>query len=134
MAAAEPLKTQLPGSRSVVAVRCQRTRKKDGHTVDETRYFVSSALPTAYEAAGWARLVRGHWGGVEIRNHWRKDALLLEDKTRSRNPNMVGALILLRNALLGLLLDFAGDAPMPAAVERIRRNHWLALRLIRKGL
>ena len=132
--AAEPMQTQIPGSRTVLAVRCRRTYKKSGHEEDEIRYFVSSALPTAYDPAGWARRVRGHWGGVEIRNHWRKDALLLEDKTRSRNVNLVGALIMLRNAVLGLLLHFAGDAPMPAAVERIRRSHWLPLRLICKEL
>ena len=39
-------------------------------------------------------------GGVEIRNHWRKDACLFEDKTRSRKPHIVGNLILLRNLVL----------------------------------
>jgi len=48
----------------------------------------------------WLGLVRGHWGGLEIRNHGRKDAGLLEGKTRSRNPMVVGALAMLRNVLL----------------------------------
>jgi len=46
------------------------------------------------------QFIRGHWGGVEIRNHWRKDACLLEDATRSRNPNIVASLAMLRNCLL----------------------------------
>jgi hypothetical protein len=126
--------TQMPFSRSVVAVRCLRIHKKNGKRRDETRYFVSSASPQAYTPQQWDRFVRGHWGGVEIRNHWRKDALLLEDKTRSRNVNLVGVLILLRNATLHQLLHFAGDAPLPAAVERLRRNHWLSLHLITNKL
>ena len=124
----------MPGSRSLVAVRCRRTYKKSGRHQDEIRYFLSSTDPTARTPAEQARLIRGHWGGVEIRNHWRKDALLLEDKTRSRNVNLVGALLLLRNAVLGLLLQIAGDDPMPAALERLRRNHWLTLRLISNKL
>ena len=45
--------------------------------------------------AQWHRLIRGHWGGVENRNHWSKDAIWREDATRSRNPNLVGNLALL---------------------------------------
>jgi hypothetical protein len=33
--------------------------------------------------------VHGHWAGVENRNHWRRDACLGEDRTRSRNANVL---------------------------------------------
>ncbi len=69
---------------------------------------------------------------MENRLHWRKDALLLEDKTRSRNPNIVGALMLLRNAILPLWLDFADDHNVRAAVEAICANRTLALRILRQ--
>ena len=46
--------------------------------------------------------VRNRWAGVENRLHWRKDACLREDATRSRNANRVGALALLRNALFAI--------------------------------
>jgi hypothetical protein len=46
--------------------------------------------------------MRNHWAGIENRLHWRKDACLREDHTRSRNPNLVGALALLRNALFAI--------------------------------
>jgi hypothetical protein len=56
--------------------------------------------------------------GVENRNHWRKDACLFEDKTRSRNPNIVGALILLRNVVLRYYADHVEMyTSLPAFVE-----------------
>ncbi len=56
----------------------------------ESCFYVSSASADRYTAKQWATLIRGHWGGIEIRNHWRKDACLFEDKTRSRNPDFGG--------------------------------------------
>ena len=49
--------------------------------------------------------IRGHWAGIEIRNHWRKDACLREDKTRSRNPNIVAALAMLRSCMIFFLAE-----------------------------
>ena len=62
----------------------------------ELRYYLSSYQIKEKTPKRWMGLIRGHWGGVENRNHWRKDACLFEDKTRSRNPNIVGALVLPR--------------------------------------
>lgn len=65
-------------------------------------------------------LIRGHWGGVEIRNHWRRDACLGEDKTRSRNPHIVANLALLRNALLKVIADHKpDDLCLPAFCEAL---------------
>jgi predicted transposase YbfD/YdcC len=47
--------------------------------------YLSSLIPQS--ATRFARLVRGHWGGAEIRNHWVCDALFEEDSTRSKNLN-----------------------------------------------
>jgi hypothetical protein len=80
-------------------------------------------------------LVRGHWAGVENRNHWRRDACWLEDRTRSRNPNIVGALALMRNALLALAqpeLDHHGS--LPAFSEAVTARPHLALNLLRARL
>jgi len=57
---------------------------------------------------------------------------LLDDKTRSRNPAIVGALMLLRNAILPLPLDFAADRNVRAAVEALCANRRLAVRLTRQ--
>jgi len=48
-------------------------------------------------------LIRGHWAGVEIRNHWRRDALWGEDRSRTRQPKALANMALLRSALLVLL-------------------------------
>jgi hypothetical protein len=64
----------------------------------ETRYYLSSAEPAERTDAQWQDLVRGHWGGVEIRNHWRRDALWGEDRSRTCNANALANLALLRNA------------------------------------
>lgn len=65
------------------------------------------------------RLIRGHWGGVEIRNHWRKDACLFEDKTRSRNPNIVATLAMMRNVLLFFFSNQDIHSNLPGFVEAI---------------
>lgn len=111
-------------------MHARRRHKNTGHESNETRYYLSSLEPGERTSEQWLAISRGHWAGVENRLHWRKDALLLEDKTRSRNPNIVGALMLLRNAILPLLLEFADDHNVKAAVEAICARRHLALRLI----
>jgi len=48
---------------------------------------------------------------------WRKDACLLEDKTRSRNPSLVGTLAMLRNILLFMHKEQDLHATLPGFVE-----------------
>jgi predicted transposase YbfD/YdcC len=72
---------------------------RNGQPFQETRYYISNRPADAHTLEQWLQRVRDHWAGVENRLHWRKDACLREDHTRSRNPNLVGALALLRNAL-----------------------------------
>jgi hypothetical protein len=66
----------------------------------EERIYLSTAEADSRTPQQWAQLIRGHWGGIENRNHWRKDACLLEDKTTCKQPGVVGAFGLLRNILL----------------------------------
>jgi len=77
--------------------------------------------------------IRGHWGGIEIRNHWRKDACLFEDKTRSRNPNIVAALALLRNCLLLFLDEDSDTHNINAFTEATAANSGMALRMVMRG-
>jgi len=69
---------------------------------DVTRYYISNRSANTHAHEQWIQNVRNHWAGVENRLHWRKDACLREDDTRSRNANLVGALALLRNALFAI--------------------------------
>jgi len=65
----------------------------------EDRYYVSSIESDAYTPQQWAARIQAHWS-VENKNHWRKDATLGEDATRSRQPNILSNLMLLRQLTL----------------------------------
>jgi predicted transposase YbfD/YdcC len=110
-------------------VRSVRTIKKTGHTSTESRYYLSSRLPADYRAEQWLALIRGHWGGVEVRNHWRRDAVMGEDGSRSRNANLLANVALIRSGLLALLAEHDPAAPLPQIRERLhsRPNRCLAL-------
>jgi hypothetical protein len=90
----------FPYARTILAVEATRTIKRTGEQSLQTRYFLSSLEPEERTPARWLALVRGHWGGVENRNHWRRDALGGEDRTRTRAPNILINLALIRSACL----------------------------------
>ena len=99
----------FPYARSLIVVRSQRTIKKTGQSSTESRYYLSSGAPGDYRDEQWLGWIRGHWGGVEVRNHWRRDALLGEDRSRSRHANLLANVALIRNALLALLAEHHPD-------------------------
>lgn len=98
--AVEPLEVNFPHARCALRIHHTGTRK--GQPFDETRYYISNRPADAHAPLQWLQHVRNHWAGIENRHHWRKDACLREDATRSRNPNAVGALALLRSALFAI--------------------------------
>src|SRR5512137_1724805 len=99
----EAMSADFPYARSLIVVRSERTIKKTGQTSVESRYYLSSREHKELRAAQWLGLIRGHWGGVENRNHWRRDALMGEDGSRSRNATLLANLALIRNTLLAIL-------------------------------
>ena len=99
----------FPFARTLVGLRSVRTVKATGVTTTEWRFYLSSQEPTERTFAGWIALIRGHWGGVENRNHWRRDALWGEDKTRSRDANLVANLALVRSAVFRLINHYYPD-------------------------
>ena len=111
-------------------VRSQRTIKKTGQTSAESRYDLSSGEPGKYRAEQWLGLIRGHWGGVEVRNHWRRDALLGEDGSRSRNAHLLANVALIRNALLALLAEHHPDQPLPELLEHFHSRPARGLNLL----
>jgi predicted transposase YbfD/YdcC len=112
-------------------VRSQRTIKKTGAGSTESRYYLSSAEPGQYSRSEWLQLICGHWAGVEIRNHWRRDALMGEDRSRSRHPNLLANLALIRSALLcGLAEQFDGRS-QPEIRECLHSNPNLCFALIK---
>lgn len=87
----------------------------DKESVASVSHYLSSLNPQS--AARFARLVRGHWGGCEIRNHWVRDALFEEDDTRSKNLNLNGNLAVLRCALIALKSRHANHLSWPTVFE-----------------
>jgi predicted transposase YbfD/YdcC len=100
----DPLDVNFPHVQTVIRVRRESTAFKNAKD-RLPGHYVSSLPMDCYSPQQWLQHIRGHWGGIEIRNHWRKDACLREDKTRSRNPNTVAALGMLRNCLLLFLSE-----------------------------
>jgi predicted transposase YbfD/YdcC len=103
----------------LIVLRSQRTVKKTGITTTESRYYLSRMPPEQYRPKQWLELIRGHWGGVEIRNHWRRDALMGEDRSRSRNANLLANLALIRNALLQILSEHIQEQSLPQFRENL---------------
>lgn len=122
----------FPFARSLIIMRSERTLKKTAHTTAESHYYLSSALPDHYRPAQWLELIRGHWGGVEIRNHWRRDALMGEDRSRSRHPNLLANLALIRNVLLARLADEMPSRPLPVVFEEFASGPARALAFLRR--
>lgn len=100
-------------------VRSERTVKKTGLTTDESRYYLSNVPAQDYAPDQWLELIRGHWGGVEIRNHWRRDALMGEDGSRSRHPNLLANVALIRSVLLQVLSDQLQEQSLPKLRETL---------------
>lgn len=127
---ATPMQAGYPGLRSLVLVDKTSVRKKDGRRSVEQRAYASSFAPEQRSAGQMLGLIREHWAGVEIRNHWRRDALWGEDRTRTRNPNALANLALLRSALLRVCADHWPGEPLPRIFEACQHSLPIALRSI----
>ena len=120
----------FPFARTLIVLRSERTVKKTGVTTVESRYYLSSAPPDHYRPAQWLELIRGHWGGVEIRNHWRRDATMGEDRSRSRNARLLANVALIRSGLLGELARHFPDRPLPEIREQLHSRPAQCLALL----
>lgn len=127
------MKCSFTYARSIIAIWSKILR--NGKETETIRYYISSHAPDDRSHSQWRQLIRGHWAGVENRNHWSKDAIWREDATRSRNPNLVGNLALLRNALLALVAEEREIyGSLPALTEAMQANQSLPFGLITQRL
>jgi predicted transposase YbfD/YdcC len=124
------MRADFPFVRTLIVLRNTRLIKKTNQSTTESHYYLSSALPEQYRPAQWLALIRGHWAGVEVRNHWRRDVLFGEDGSRSRNANLLANMALIRNALLAILSEHFPDTPGPAIIEELNRNHTQARQIL----
>lgn len=126
------MEADFPYARSIVVIRSTRTLKKSGATHQENRFYLSSLEPAERTPAQWQKHIRGHWGGVENRNHWRRDALFGEDCSRSRHPRLLANLALLRTALLRVIERKFPDHSIPSLFEFLSANPDLAFAALAK--
>jgi predicted transposase YbfD/YdcC len=123
----------FPHVLTVLHVRRQASTKKKAAQWEDA-YYLSSQPAEARTPEQWLQTIRDHWAGVEIRNHWHKDACLFEDKTRSRRPTLVGNLMILRNVVLHFFAQHQETYhSLPAFVETVAACPALALRMIRRA-
>jgi len=87
----------------------------DAADVQSQTFHLCSRLPGSAAAA--ERMVRGHWAGCEIRNHWVRDALWMEDKTRSKNWELNANLAVMRAGLIALKAECVPELSWPALFE-----------------
>lgn len=126
----EPTAIDFPYARTILAVEAKRTILRTGQGGPQTRYFLSSLEERERPPAQWLALVRGHWGGVENRNHWRRDALGGEDRTRTRQPQILINLALIRSACLRLGNVHAPERSLSELQEACAADPCFALSLI----
>lgn len=122
--------------RVIKTVRSTRSRKggtaagaAKARESETTSHFDVSNLPPQ-SAARFARLIRGHWGGCESRNHWVRDAQFGEDATRSKNLNLNGNLAVLRCAVIALKSRHAPALSWPSVFERASHRPAFAFNLL----
>ena len=123
----------FPFARSLIVVRSEQTIKQTGRTTTEARYYLSSVPAPEHTPPQWLAWIRGHWGGVEIRNHWRRDAVLGEDGSRSRNVTLLANLALIRNALLRVLAPELEHQSLPVLLERLHSHPGRGLALLARA-
>jgi len=126
--------TGFPYSRTIVCICSRRTIKKTGHSTEENRYYLASQEARERTPEDWIQLSRQHWAGVEIRNHWRRDATLGEDGTRLRNARALINLALVRSVNLRLLAASGSADCLPAQKEYLAANPEATLALIKAKL
>jgi hypothetical protein len=120
----------FPCARTIAAVEATRTITRTGEPGVQTRYFLSSLEAGERTPAQWIALVRGHWGGVENRNHWRRDALQGEDRTRTRHPSILINLALIRSACARVRNTHDPNGSLPAFQESCAAQPSLPFRLL----
>lgn len=127
--AIEPLEIGIPHARSLIVVDKTASGKSSAKAPEQTvSYYLSSRLPGCAKA--FATLIRGHWGGCEIRNHWVRDALWGEDKTRSKHSNLNANLAVVRSSLIALRSELAAHLSWPPLFELCSLKPSLAYNLV----
>jgi len=130
MVRVEPMQLNFPHAKTVIKVWRNSSAAKTNEP--EIAYYVSSVEMEKRTPKQWLQFIRNHWAGCEIRNHWRKDACMLEDKTRSRNPNIVATLALIRNLALFFYSQQDTFSTLPGFIEANAADVFRSYRMIKR--
>ncbi len=93
--------------------------------------FFAREFWTPISPAPWQALLRGHWGGGEIRNPWRRAAVWGEDHSRTHHPGVLASLALLCTALFALLPEHFPGVSHPEIHEQLHSPRAACLRVLR---
>ena len=125
----EPTEVELAHARTLIIVH-KTTTSSDG-TVSQSRHVYISSLPCKRGCAKrFAQLIRGHWAGCEILNHWIRDHIFKEDQTRSKNWQLNANLAITRAALITLKAQLLSDKSWPEIKQRAQYNISFAYQLV----
>jgi len=117
---------------SAASTSVNPAESQEQKTTDSVSYYLSCHHPRRAEF--FAEIIRGHWGGCEIRNHWVRDTIFEEDSTRSKNVNLNGNLAILRGALIALKSRLVPNISWPFIRELSSMKISLPYSMICKGL
>lgn len=120
-----PHLSRWPGLQQVV--RLERTSRRDGETITEVQYAITSLSPQRADAEKLLEIWRSHWG-IENRLHWVRDVLWQEDRCGVRHHRGSQNLACFRNAAINLLRL----AKVPSLIGAIRENAYRVDKLFAK--
>lgn len=95
---------------------------------DPVSYFLGTRVPGPAEP--FAQLIRGHWGGCEIRNHGTRDVQWLEDQTRSGNWKLNACLAILRAVLISVKFRNGVNLSWPVIFEQCAHSTASAIAML----
>jgi hypothetical protein len=95
---------------------------------DPVSYFLGTRLPGP--AGPFAQLIRGHWGGCEIRNHGTRDVQWKEDQTRSGSWALNACLAILRAVLISVKFRNGVNLSWPVIFEHCAHSTASAIALL----
>ena len=120
-------KTATPAAKSAKPAKPAKPGVEEAGE-DRISYFLGTRLPGPAEP--FAQLIRGHWGGCEIRNHGTRDVQWGEDATRSGNWKLNAALAILRVALISVKFRQGVTHSWPCIFEQCAHSTVSAMSLI----
>jgi len=89
------MEEQWPGAKEIV----KATRIRDNES--KTWYYISSMQTRAKK---YSEGIRGHWG-IENKLHWVKDAIMLEDRQKTKHKNAGAVMSIFSSIVLNIIRE-----------------------------